>query len=41
VRAQIQAEIVAAAHAACRLDPANAAEYVRKGLVGAPGDASL
>jgi hypothetical protein len=41
VRAQIQAEIVAAAHAACRLDPTNAAEYVRKGLIGAPGDASL
>jgi hypothetical protein len=41
LRAQVQAEIVAAAHAACRLDSTNAAEYVRKGLVGAPGDASL
>jgi hypothetical protein len=40
-RAQIQIEIVAAAHAACRLDPTNAAEYLRMGLGGAPGDASL
>jgi len=41
LRAQIQTEIVVAAHAACRLDPTNAAEYLRKGLVGAPGDTSL
>jgi hypothetical protein len=41
MRAQIQTEIVAAAHAACRLDPANAAEYLRMGLRGAPGNASL
>jgi hypothetical protein len=41
VREQLQAEIVAAAHAACRLDPANTAEHLRKGLLGAPGDATL
>ena len=41
MRAQIQTEIVAAAHSACRLDPANEAEYLRMGLLGAPGDASL
>jgi hypothetical protein len=41
LREQIQEEIVAAAHAACRLDPANTAEHLRKGLRGAPGDASL
>lgn len=41
IRSQIQTEIVVAAHAACRLDPPNAAEYLRKGLVGAPSDASL
>ena len=41
LREQIQSEIVAAAHGACRLDPANRAEHLRKGLLGAPGDASL
>lgn len=41
LRAEIQAEIVAAAHAACRLDPTNTAEYLRQGLTGAPLDASL
>jgi hypothetical protein len=41
IRSQVQSEIVAAAHAACRLDPANRAEYLRKGLLGAPSDASL
>jgi hypothetical protein len=41
LREQLQTEIVAAAHAACRLDPGNTADYLRKGLVGAPGDASL
>lgn len=41
LREQLQTEIAAAAHAACRLDPENAAEYLRRGLVGAPGDASL
>ena len=40
-REQLQSEIVAATHAACRLDPANTAEYLRKGLRGAPGDPSL
>ena len=41
VREQLQVEIVAAAHAAYRLDPAHTAEHLRKGLLGAPGDASL
>jgi hypothetical protein len=41
LRPHIQTEIAAAAHAACRLDPENTAEYLRKGLLGAPGDTSL
>ncbi|HWF15041.1 MAG TPA: hypothetical protein VG244_02555 [Acidimicrobiales bacterium] len=41
LRAEIQSEIAAAAHAACRLDPTNAADYLRKGLTGAPHDVSL
>ncbi len=41
MREEIQAEIVATAHSACRLDPANAAEYLRKGLTGAPDNSSL
>lgn len=40
-RAELQAEIVAAAHSACRLDPDNATDYLRQGLTGAPGDPSL
>jgi hypothetical protein len=41
MREEIQGEIVAAAHAACRLDPSNAADYLRQGLTGAPYDATL
>lgn len=40
-RQEFQAEIVATAHSACRLDPANAADYLRQGLTGAPADTSL
>jgi hypothetical protein len=40
-RKEFQAEIVATAHSACRLDPAHAADYLRQGLTGAPADTSL
>jgi hypothetical protein len=40
-RREVQAEIVATAHSACRLDPAHAADYLRQGLTGAPADTSL
>ncbi len=41
IRAQIRSEIADAAYAACRLDPANSADYLWKALVAAPGNSSL